>query len=235
MGRKRSMRHLFEALSKVSDGAFIINKDHEVIFWNAAAESILGYTAEQAVGRYCFEILGGRDEQGRTLCQRYCWAIIGLMQGDPQPNIDVYAATADGQGRWINVTTFAYQSGDRGFGSVIVHLFRDVTQHKSNEHFVWQIVEAARALHDLPDGFRHAAPIPRATREPELDGLTPREREVLHLLAHGLSTDEIASTLSISPSTARNHIQNVMGKLGVHSRLEAVAYAYQNDLINEPD
>jgi DNA-binding NarL/FixJ family response regulator len=60
--------------------------------------------------------------------------------------------------------------------------------------------------------------------------LTPREREVLGLLANGGDNDSIAAALVISPQTARTHIQNVLVKLGVHSRLEAAALAIQNGL-----
>jgi DNA-binding NarL/FixJ family response regulator len=70
---------------------------------------------------------------------------------------------------------------------------------------------------------------------PELAGtaaeLTDREREVLTLLAQGLRTRDIAEYLSISPSTARNHVQNVLHKLNVHSRLEAVSYAFEHGLV----
>ncbi len=55
--------------------------------------------------------------------------------------------------------------------------------------------------------------------------LTRRELEILQLLARGLNNDVISKQLYISPTTTRNHIQNILGKLGVHSKLEAVAYA----------
>jgi DNA-binding NarL/FixJ family response regulator len=61
--------------------------------------------------------------------------------------------------------------------------------------------------------------------------LTPREREVLGLLAEGADNDEIARVLVISPQTARTHIQNVLGKLSVHSRLEAAAFVARNRLL----
>ncbi len=61
--------------------------------------------------------------------------------------------------------------------------------------------------------------------------LTEREAEVLRLLAGGASTVAIAATLFISPHTARTHVQNVLVKLGVHSRLEAAAYAVRNNLL----
>ena len=63
--------------------------------------------------------------------------------------------------------------------------------------------------------------------------LTRREREVLALLADGADNNLIAQTLVISPQTARTHIQNVLGKIGVHSRLEAAAFVLQNGIKEE--
>lgn len=56
-----------------------------------------------------------------------------------------------------------------------------------------------------------------------LDDLTNRERHILGLLVEGMSTREMVSTLGVSPSTVRTHVQNIFTKLGVHSRLAAVA------------
>lgn len=63
--------------------------------------------------------------------------------------------------------------------------------------------------------------------------LTRREREVLRYLADGASNEAIAQALVISPETARTHIQKVLGKLGVHSRLEAAAFVVQNEMRDE--
>jgi DNA-binding NarL/FixJ family response regulator len=63
------------------------------------------------------------------------------------------------------------------------------------------------------------------------DDLTPREVEVLNLLARGLDPTEIANELVISPKTVASHLQSVMAKLGVHSRAHAVARAYEDGLI----
>jgi DNA-binding NarL/FixJ family response regulator len=64
--------------------------------------------------------------------------------------------------------------------------------------------------------------------------LTPREREVLALVADGADNHVIAAALVISPQTARTHIQNVLAKLGVHSRLEAAAFARDRRILLEP-
>jgi DNA-binding NarL/FixJ family response regulator len=61
--------------------------------------------------------------------------------------------------------------------------------------------------------------------------LTPRQSEVLHLLSHGHSTDQIAGELHLSVETVRNHIRHLMRSLGVNSRLQAVALARREALI----
>jgi DNA-binding NarL/FixJ family response regulator len=70
-----------------------------------------------------------------------------------------------------------------------------------------------------------------ATENPDLPSLSPRETEVLRALVEGWSTARIAQTLGISTNTVRTHIQNLLGKLGVHSKLEATAIALRHGLI----
>jgi DNA-binding response OmpR family regulator len=65
--------------------------------------------------------------------------------------------------------------------------------------------------------------------------LTEREREVLTLLAGGLSQDDIAGRLVISPKTVATHLQRVLVKLGVHSRAQAVGEAYRHGLVQRGD
>jgi len=228
-------KHLFQALSTTNDGAFIINEQHQIIFWNQAAQTILGYTAKETASCQCYEILGGRDEQGQTLCQRYCRVAISALQGKTLPNMDAYVLTKDGEGRWINVTTFAVPTNNEELGQVIVHLFRDATEKKNNEHFIEQIMMATREHRNENEHPRFSTAPAKLPSDPGLDRLTPRERQVLLLLAQGLSTDEMASMLNISPATTRNHIQSILSKLRVHSRLEAVAYAYQQSLTDVSD
>ena len=68
-----------------------------------------------------------------------------------------------------------------------------------------------------------------------LGGLSPRERQVLSLVARGMKTSEIAEALVISTETARTHIQNTLTKLGVHSRLEAASVVIENGLLDHLD
>jgi two-component system NarL family response regulator len=107
-----------------------------------------------------------------------------------------------------------------------------------------ELIEATRAIHrgDTLIPPRMLGPLLSALlhRRKEQDHahdrlsrLTRREREVLALLASGADNESIASVLVISPQTARTHIQNILGKLSVHSRLEAAAFVTQNGIYPE--
>ena len=73
---------------------------------------------------------------------------------------------------------------------------------------------------------------PAQTPPPQDFGLTPREREILKLMAEGLNNREIAAALTISLSTAKFHVSSVLAKLGVTNRVEAVALALAKRLVS---
>ena len=93
-----------------------------------------------------------------------------------------------------------------------------------------------QALDQLADGLlavdaavlRPSAPRREAVLLP---GLTAREQEVLERIVHGESGQALASALNVSYSTMRTHVQNMLMKLGVHSQLEAAAYAVEHGLV----
>lgn len=102
-----------------------------------------------------------------------------------------------------------------------------------------------QGLEELVDGI-HAVARGEATFAPSVlsrvlkllrpgtvqaETLTARETEVLRRLADGLTTEQIAADLYVSVNTVRNHVNNIIRKLNVHSRLEAVSYAIRNGLI----
>lgn len=66
---------------------------------------------------------------------------------------------------------------------------------------------------------------------PRMDHLTGREREVIALVAEGLSNDEIAARLYLSPATAKTHINRAMAKLGARDRAQLVVFAFQSGLV----
>jgi DNA-binding NarL/FixJ family response regulator len=68
-----------------------------------------------------------------------------------------------------------------------------------------------------------------------LSALTEREREIVALVAAGLSNDEIAGRLVVSPATVKTHVNRVMAKLGAHDRAQLVIVAYQAGLVRADD
>jgi DNA-binding NarL/FixJ family response regulator len=95
-----------------------------------------------------------------------------------------------------------------------------------------EIVMPASLLVGLLGRLPRSAPEPAAQANHAM--LTPREREILALLAQGLSGAQIAAELNIALLTVRTHVRNLLEKLGVHSRLEAVSYALRHGLIEPP-
>jgi DNA-binding NarL/FixJ family response regulator len=89
---------------------------------------------------------------------------------------------------------------------------------------------AATPQDDLIDAWR----VRDGSRSYIVPTLTRRELEVLQVLAAGLSTEDGARALHVSPLTIRSHVKSILGKLGVHSKLEAVTYALRLGLIELP-
>jgi len=143
----------------------------------------------------------------------------GAARNTLVPSGDILVNTSDGKKVRVDFTTILVPSVWADL-SVLVHLIR----------------ESGRPA-DPPGDLR---PLTRGRESPTRKGRRPpagnsdlsgRELEVLRSLSSGASTDDIASRLSISPRTVRNHVQHIMSKLNVHSRLEAVALALRHRLL----
>jgi len=209
--RASEMNGLEAAFAHTADGAFAIGPDGKIVLWNPAAEKLLGYTAREALGRPCCDLFVGYDDSGNRLCYRGCHVMSLVKMGDPIQSFDMRTRTKAGRPIWMNLSTLTVPAGPAG--PLTVHLFRDVTATK-------ELLSLVRERLTAPAGT-----------EPAADVLTRRELEILRMVATGVSTKAAADKLHVSPATVRNHIQNILAKLGAHSRLEAVAVATRQRLL----
>jgi PAS domain S-box-containing protein len=208
----RDRMDLDEALARAGDGAFVIGPEGRIMLWNRAAEKMLGYAASEVMGKSCCDVFVGRDQSGNRLCYRGCHVMTLVEMGEPVQSFDMQTRTKSGRPVWLNVSILTSSDG-RGSPALTAHLFRDVTATKE----VFALVQ---------ERLSPSAPAPDAS-----GALTRRELEVLRLLASGASTKASAERLRVSSATVRNHVQNILTKLGVHSRLEAVAHANRHRML----
>lgn len=217
---------LFKLLSHTADGAFVIGENQRILFWNAAAQELLGYTAAEVLGRPCCEVLKGHDEQGFLFCRFQCRVVNSTAAGESLPNFDMWVRARSGKRQWVNLSILAAPQDQSP--PLIVHLIRDASEKRRNA----DVIEQVSAAMSLLQGPNVVTELWQALSRPDEVELSDREREVLSLLAQGLNTADIAQALTISVATTRNHIQNILNKLHVHSRLQAVAYALEHHLID---
>jgi PAS domain S-box-containing protein len=88
---------------------------------------------------------------------------------------------------------------------------------------------------DLPEPGRHLVVCLPPSRTRAATRLSPRELEVTELLARGMSGEQIAERLYLSPETVRTHVRNAMERMGAHTRAQLVALALEGDLISLHD
>ena len=213
---------ILEQLATAKDGAYAINMHQRVVFWNHAAERILGYRAEEVLNRRCFDVLGGTSEKEHRVCTANCSTVVFARRGEVAPSQTILARTKDGKSKWLSIVHILVPSPSRDAGA-LVHIFHDTTEE----------VEAKRLVSQFGALLAQGRQAPQASpcgSEP-LEALTAREIEVLRLLSQGLGTKEIARQLVVQPITVRNHVQRLLAKLDVHNRLEAVAAASARGLL----
>ena len=199
-----------QLFGNTGDGVYAVDSDGIIRYWNAAAEKILGHSAQKVVGLPCRDVLNGRDRSCNRICRECCAVQVQASDSEPLNHFEMFSTTSSGKPIWLDVSVINIQDG-LGRPKAIVHLFRDATFSHDLQSL----------LHDkaCQNGIEHQQDSPTSSVV-----LTAREREVLSFMKQGANTAMTAEKLYISRATVRNHVQNIFSKLGVHTRLEAVAY-----------
>jgi DNA-binding NarL/FixJ family response regulator len=206
----------------------LVADDHEVV-----REGVRALLGAQSGWQVCGEAVDGREavEKAAQLRPDVVVLDIGMpvlngleaarqiLQADPR--VEVLILTMHDSEQTVREVV---STGARGYvlksdaGRSLVAAVESLLQHKP---FLTQ-----RASEIVLDGFRRGL-----SPQPSSERLTPREREVLQLLAEGCSNKEVASRLGISGKTAEAHRANIMRKLHAHSVGELVRYAIRNNIV----
>ena len=199
------------------DGLYSVDSRQRIRLWSESAAELLGVSAEQAIGRHCYDVLAGADASNARHCRLNCPAITNARRGRGTPDFDLKVSTLSGGRRIVNVSVLVLGNSEPT-DTFTLHLFRDVTRRRHVDSVARSVSTRVQARGNPPEACL-------------LKPLTPRQLEVLRLLAAGFKASEAAEAMGISQTTVRNHIHAAMKRLGAHTRLEALSAAAQVGLI----
>lgn len=178
-----------------------VDDDGSVRLVNRAARRLLGLSASESLPEQCWELAEFLAPDGTPFCSPDCPVQREAREGVPSAQHWVVGSKGDLMGRMVELVSFVVPTS-RTKRHAVLHFLRPVVSNR-----VERVSDAAEAL------------------DPRIGpacGLTEREEEVLRLIAEGLSTTSVAQRLGITTTTVRNHVQNILRKMGVHRRIEAV-------------
>ena len=217
------MRGFDENLDRISrsgEAVFAVDSADRIILWNKKCESLFGRAARSVLGKPCYEVMEGRDVNGNLYCHRNCPVAVQARErkDDPVRSFELSVQTGDARRKRVSTSLFSLPSYHPAL-KTLVHVLRPPKAKSSRP-------AGENAPAEAPDPLS-----PVALSAGGAAVLTAREKEILRCLSEGLGTEAIAARLFIAAVTVRNHVQNLLHKLDVHSKLEAVVLARRQALI----
>jgi PAS domain S-box-containing protein len=206
------------ALDAIEEGVLVQDADTQVVYANRAAGELLGLDRDELRGRSelptpC-ECL---SESGETLPDRWP-GVDALRTGRSQRPRVMGLTRPDGRVRWVRVSA-------RVIGRSVLTSLLDVTALRHAEADAATLASRLGG-DDNGNGNGHTTAGKGV--------LSPREHQVVELLASGNTGEEVAVRLGISPATVRVHVRNATGKLGANTRTQAVAIAVARGEVAAP-
>ncbi len=187
---------------------WVSDETGHIVYINDRAENLLGRDAAATIGHPCHAVIAGRDEEGKKWCEQNCQVQELAKNGQEIEPYTLRIADHDDDERWLQLLVIPFQN-DEG-RTLLAHCAFRIDRTHVIESYLDRV--AARTPVNAHRSF-----------DLEESRLSRRERQVLDLLAQDKNLYEIAEQLGVSYYTVRNHVQHVLGKMGVHSTLEAVA------------
>jgi len=182
-----------EVFDETAVPILISDETGRVEFLNSSAAAAFGVDRAACIGRCCWEVARLRTLAGTPFCREACPLHADRAEERPPPRVSLRSPIASANDGTFEVAVFPLGASRPG-RRPILHVL-----HPS---------------HHADGSAGGPAPVLRR--------LTPRERQVLGRLSDGMTTDEIAASLYVSPATVRNHVRSILSKLGVHHRIEAI-------------
>jgi len=186
--------------------AWVCDPHGNVSFLNDRARRLFGDRAETDERILCHRLVRGTDASGVRICKPKCDVLECAQHGLPLEPLTLQIGGPGG--RWIQILSVPLRPPDHG-ARWLVHCACDVDRAQRVEGYLTKIAGRSTAV--------------SKEERYSLLALTPREREILAMLAADQDQKEIARELFLSYATVRNHVQHILTGLGVHSVAEAVA------------
>jgi PAS domain S-box-containing protein len=218
-----SMREIeLEALLETaSDAALVVDLDGVIFYANPSAEKLFASSLRELQGRFCFQVVQGIDQSRLEFCATECPVRQMARSGICPASFDLQMQTSLGR-RWSHVTLLVAQHRAGTPPRYIIHLIHDM-------HGRVELEQAMRAFFERVASLTGPHGTLVSTSSPGLrPQLTSREQLTLDYLVRGYSTRHMAREMGLSLPTIRNHIQAILQKLAVHSRLQAVIRTVQD-------
>lgn len=217
-------RHMVE---HARDAAIATDATGCIVYWNGDARKLLedrekGEGEVLQAGRSFHEALQARDVFGNRLSPESSPLQLMLEEGEAIQGFEIDVRKASGANARVGISVVAVLGPDPD-ACHLIYLLRERRRRRRSDELLDRLL--AQSTSDSDDVAL------RRGEHSDLPQLTPREKQVLQKVADGRTTEQIAQDLHISVYTVRRHFQNLMRKLGIHSKAEAVALALRRRLI----
>ena len=216
----------FRLLAGWPYGVMAVSLDQTIVFWDWTAREMLGYTADRLVGAKCSDIPSGLGRTGLTAeCADCCACMRYARAGLVPPAVQMAMTAAWGEVKWVDVQPVVVP-WLTDVGTVVIYLLRERVTGVPPPVGDLLVVEPA-----VPSGSLGESEVTDLPTQP----LTPREMEVLSLMALGWENEYIARELEVTLHTVRSHVANLRRKLNAKSRFEAVMTATRLGILSLGD